>query len=157
MTDGGLEIKPSSRQYLCCAGQDRTATDSHKWERVTELNVLGHRIAEDGGNRRDWNRTRGRMWGIFWSNVQDKMLDIVSLLSKLRLLDQVVVSQLLFKLACWVPSKTIGIELDGLQTAMISIVLKVPRQLNESDASYHPRKNSLAKELATKTGRWSTI
>ena len=97
------------------------------------------------------------MWASFWANCMSKSMARASFESKLRLLNRACTPSLRYKCARWPPQRTVAKRLDGLQSRMISMIIRLPPADGESPADFVARRNRVAARIGSRYGKWSSV
>ena len=74
---------------------------------------------------------------------------------KARLLQRTVIASFLWKVSRWPFQKSVAIEMDNMQSHMVSIFIGIPRGDSEDWVSFVRRRRRLARNLCSRIGTWS--
>ena len=151
-----LEIKASSRSMLVCRGGDTSAVPPN-YECSSSLNVLGHHVQCDAGARAEWRSMRGMLWGCFWKNAGNRSVSTQSTHQKIMLLCRSVYSRFAWKFGRWPYQKSIAIEMDQMQSKMVSVLLNLPKSPLEDIEGYCRRRSRVARKVSAEIGLWSLM
>ena len=151
-----LNIKPSSREFIVARGRSSSFRSSWCWKQVSELECLGHLVADDGSIEADWQRAVRKVPGAFWANAAHRSLRHAQLHRKLKLIDRCCRPQFDFRNTRWPPTKQQCLREDGLQRKMIAILQRYRPHDSEPLDDFFARRRSLANAAAKQSGLWST-
>ena len=157
VTRWNLAIKESSREYLMCTNlqDDIREVEGQVWKKCVILKVLGHLIASDGGVRQEWLETVPKMWAVFYQNSGNLRIKSLSIETKLSLLLRTVFCTVSWKFSRWPFQKSVAVEMDNMQSHMVSIFIGIPRGDSEDWVSFVRRRRRLARNLCSRIGTWS--
>jgi len=141
---------------LVCHGGDVSAVPDN-YVCNQSMNVLGHHVQSDAGARAEWRSMRGKLWGCFWKNAGNRRISKQSFENKAKLLCRSVYATFAWKFGRWPYQKSIAVEMDQMQSKMVSVLIHLPFGPLETVEGYCRRKNKLAAQLCAKIGRWSLL
>ncbi len=119
------------------------------------IEVLGHKVSDDGGLAHEWAATKKCMWASFLGNIGSKRARELPVQQKLKLVTRAVQPQFEWKCSRWPYQKTIAIELENLQCQMIARCVKFERLPTETLDQYDRRRKRESRNIVCKHGSWA--
>ena len=127
------------------------------WPISATFLALGHIISPDGSIAACFDRTVKHAWRAFWANEGAQCLKPFSLELRLKRLQTFVFPVIAYRMTRWPYQLTAAKRLDALQRRMISIVLNVRMQAEETPDVFTRRRGRLAARYQLRMGSWSGL
>lgn len=153
-SDGDLNIKEDSREYMVAKASPHTSSDV-RYKHVVQMKALGHIVSHDGGCREDWQATRRQMWRTFYATCASKAAASLPHKSKGKLLNRTVAPILDDHNTRWSVSPNFLAEIDRVQRRMWAVLLKLRKTPAESPEGFVRRRARTAGQAASAAGLWS--
>ena len=114
------------------------------WPLSTEFHALGHILSPDGSISPCLDRSIKQAWKAFWANVGSSCLKPFALKLRLKRLDTFVFPVISYRMARWPYQITAAKRLDALQRKMISILLNLKTNPEDTPEIFSRRRGRIA-------------